>query len=68
VRFSLAMSEKPGGYRPGAGRKSQWNRPTKMIRVPVEFEAELLAIAHRLDDGLDAGNTGGSRVAFDRMR
>jgi len=45
------MSETPGGYRAGAGRKSQWNRPTKMIRVPIEFEAELLEIAHRLDDG-----------------
>ncbi|HEY9631021.1 MAG TPA: hypothetical protein V6C84_27335 [Coleofasciculaceae cyanobacterium] len=45
------MIKKTGGYRPGAGRKSQWNRPTKMIRVPAEFEAELLAIAHKLDDG-----------------
>jgi len=45
------MAETPGGYRVGAGRKSQWNRPTKMIRVPIEFEGELLEIAHRLDDG-----------------
>lgn len=44
------MSETPGGYRPGAGRKSQWSRPTKMIRLPAEFEAELLAIAHRMDE------------------
>lgn len=49
------MNETAGGYRVGAGRKSQWNSPTKMMRLPAAFEVELTAIAHRLDDGLDAG-------------
>lgn len=32
--------------------KAIWkNQPTKMIRVPVCFESQLLAIAHSLDDG-----------------
>jgi hypothetical protein len=43
------MSEHIGGYRVGAGRKSSWTRPTKMMRLPAEFEAELTAIAHKLD-------------------
>ena len=28
------MSSNHGGYRPGAGRKSLFNEPTKVIRVP----------------------------------
>jgi hypothetical protein len=45
------MSEKPGGYRVGAGRKSQWRSPTKMMRLPAQLESELVTIAHKLDTG-----------------
>ena len=44
------MSETIGGYRVGAGRKSNWTRPTKMIRLPAEFESELVELAHKLDE------------------
>lgn len=34
----------------GQGRKPQWNRPTKAIRVPAEFADRLLAIAREWDE------------------
>jgi hypothetical protein len=43
-----------GGYRVGAGRRSRWSRPTKMIRLPAEFEPELVQLAHQLDEGQQA--------------
>jgi len=39
-----------GGKRDNAGRKSGWvNLETKLIRVPVAIEADLMAIAKKLD-------------------
>lgn len=38
-----------GGKREGAGRKSSWNGPTKMIRLPAKYEAEIIEYAKRLD-------------------
>lgn len=34
----------------GQGRKPQWNRPTKAIRVPAEFANCLIAIARQWDE------------------
>lgn len=31
------------------GRKSPWHSPTKMIRLPAAYEAEIIAFAHKLD-------------------
>jgi hypothetical protein len=33
-----------------AGSKSQWNRPTKAIRIPAEFADELIEIAKAWDN------------------
>jgi hypothetical protein len=33
----------------GQGRKAQWNRPTKAIRIPAEFAEQLLALAREWD-------------------
>lgn len=41
------MTTKPRGR--SGGRKSLWNHPTKLIRLPATFEAEILEYAHRLD-------------------
>ena len=39
-----------GGARDNAGRKSGWvNLETKLIRVPVAIESQLMAIAKKLD-------------------
>jgi hypothetical protein len=38
-----------GGAREGAGRKSQWRSPTKMIRIPEKYEAQIIDYAKRLD-------------------
>ena len=39
-----------GGKRDNAGRKSGWaNLETKLIRIPVAIEADLMAIAKKLD-------------------
>ncbi|WNZ22729.1 hypothetical protein HJG54_07570 [Leptolyngbya sp. NK1-12] len=38
-----------GGFRVGAGRKSQWRRPTNHLRLPAEFEVELVEAARKLD-------------------
>jgi hypothetical protein len=43
------MTETMGGYRVGAGRKSQWRSPTKMIRLPAQYEAQILEYARLLD-------------------
>lgn len=41
-----------GGARDNAGRKSGWvNTETKLIRIPVAIESELMAIAKKLDQG-----------------
>jgi len=41
-----------GGARNNAGRKSGWvNLETKLIRVPVAIESQLMAIAKKLDQG-----------------
>ncbi|HEY9599036.1 MAG TPA: hypothetical protein V6D33_15330 [Cyanophyceae cyanobacterium] len=41
-----------GGKRDNAGRKSGWiNAETKLIRVPVAIESQLMAIAKKLDRG-----------------
>jgi|GEM_PF-2657896 hypothetical protein len=40
-----------GGVRPGAGRKSQWQGKTKMMRLPAEHEQQLISYAHRLEAG-----------------
>lgn len=41
-----------GGKRDNAGRKSGWiNAETKLIRVPVAIEPQLMAIAKKLDQG-----------------
>lgn len=41
-----------GGARDNAGRKSGWvNLKTKLIRVPVVIESQLMAIAKKLDQG-----------------
>jgi hypothetical protein len=41
-----------GGARDNAGRKSGWvNVETKLIRVPVAIESQLMAIAKKLDQG-----------------
>ena len=41
-----------GGARDNAGRKSGWvNLETKLIRVPVAIESQLMAIATKLDQG-----------------
>ena len=41
-----------GGARDNAGRKSGWvNLETKLIRVPVAIESQLMAIAKKLDRG-----------------
>ena len=41
-----------GGARDNAGRKSGWvNLKTKLIRVPVAIESQLMAIAKKLDQG-----------------
>lgn len=41
-----------GGRRDNAGRKSGWiNVETKLIRIPVAIEADLMAIAKKLDQG-----------------
>lgn len=41
-----------GGKRDNAGRKSGWaNVETKLIRVPVAIESQLMAIAKKLDQG-----------------
>jgi DNA primase len=41
-----------GGKRDNAGRKSGWvNLETKLIRVPVAIESQLMAIAKKLDQG-----------------
>ena len=41
-----------GGKRDNAGRKSGWvNLETKLIRVPVAIEFQLMAIAKKLDQG-----------------
>lgn len=50
------MKTRKGGYREGSGRKSTWQsgrhfEQTKLIRVPTEYSAVLLKIAHRLDAG-----------------
>lgn len=45
------MNETVGGYRVGAGRKSQWRSPTKMMRLPAVYESEIVAIARRMDAG-----------------
>jgi hypothetical protein len=34
----------------GQGRKPQWNRPTKAIRVPEEFADRLVALAKEWDE------------------
>lgn len=33
----------------GQGRKRQWNRPTKAIRIPVEFAEDLIQLARQWD-------------------
>jgi hypothetical protein len=41
-----------GGARDNAGRKSGWvNVETKLIRIPVMIESQLIAIAKKLDQG-----------------
>lgn len=45
-----------GGKREGAGRKSAWNNPTKMIRLPAKYETEIVEYAKRLDS--DSESTG----------
>ena len=41
-----------GGKRNNAGRKSGWvNLETKLIRIPVAIESQLMAIAKKLDRG-----------------
>jgi hypothetical protein len=48
------MTEKPGGYRIGAGRKSQWRSPTKMMRLPAQYEQQILEYARLLDSDLES--------------
>ncbi|MBD2462277.1 hypothetical protein H6G89_14610 [Oscillatoria sp. FACHB-1407] len=38
-----------GGKRPGAGRKSAWRSPTKMMRLPARFETQIVDFAKALD-------------------
>lgn len=45
-----------GGFREGAGKKSEWKHSTsasetKVIRVPIALANEILALAHKLDKG-----------------
>ena len=40
-----------GGARPGAGRKGKWRSPTKLMRLPEQFEQEIMAYAELLDAG-----------------
>jgi hypothetical protein len=44
-----------GGYREGAGRKSQWRSPTKMMRLPARYEAQIIAYAKLLDSESKSG-------------
>jgi hypothetical protein len=43
------MTGKPRGR--SGGRKSEWSRPTKMMRLPIDFEARIREFARRLDTG-----------------
>jgi hypothetical protein len=45
-----------GGFREGAGKKSEWKHSanaseTKLIRVPIMLADEILALARKLDKG-----------------
>jgi hypothetical protein len=44
-----------GGKREGAGRKSQWRSPTKMMRLPGCYENEILEFAKSLDSESESG-------------
>lgn len=46
---SESKPKKMGGARPGAGRKSKWRSPSKMVRIPKKYEAEILEYAKLLD-------------------
>ena len=50
---SESESKKMGGARPGAGRKSKWRSPTKMVRLPEQYEAQILEYAKLLDEGVE---------------
>lgn len=59
-----------GGYHPHAerwGRKSAWNNDsvTKTIRVPEALAEQVLALAHKLDEGevIDFGTKASERVS-----
>jgi hypothetical protein len=44
-----------GGKREGAGRKSAWRSPTKMIRLPAQYENKITEYARLLDSDSDSG-------------
>jgi hypothetical protein len=47
-----------GGKREGAGRKSAWRSPTKMMRLPQPHEQQILDYARLLDS--DSESNGGA--------
>lgn len=53
-----------GGKREGAGRKSQWRSPTKMMRLPALFEREIVEFAKHLDS--DAESRASNRLVSEQ--
>lgn len=51
MAYTFGGAKPYGGFRVGAGRKSTWQRPTKMMRLPAEFEDQLVEFARKLDTG-----------------
>ncbi len=43
-----------GGKRPGAGRKSSWRSPTKMMRLPARYESAIIDYAKHLDSASES--------------
>jgi hypothetical protein len=46
-----------GGKRVGAGRKSQWHSPTKMMRLPAKYEQQIADYAKALDSESNSGSS-----------
>jgi hypothetical protein len=45
------------GKREGVGRKSHWRSPTKMMRLPVHYEQQILDYAHHLESEAESEPT-----------
>jgi hypothetical protein len=61
---SMSKSNKPaysgrGGSREGSGRPLAWKHtPTTAIRVPESLKKQIMAFAHKLDEGAVQNQTG----------